>query len=117
MTTEQKSSSKQDTPSVEGDGSAWAWSKFWRDDNLSACTPDDDTTDGFLQREWRSFFHSLNDKARILDLGTGNGALAVMAVSAETEAMGDSRSFDVHGCDLAAIEVADEAVVVLYVKR
>ncbi len=104
MTAEEKFSNKHDTPSVEGDGSAWAWSKFWRDDNLSACTPDDGTTDGSLQREWLSFFHSLNDKARILDLGTGNGALAVMAVSAETEEVGNSRSFDVHGCDLAAIE-------------
>lgn len=104
MNIEQNSSNKQDTPSVEGDGFAWAWSKFWRDDNLSACALDDDTTDGLLQQEWRSFFNSLNDKARILDLGTGNGALAVMAVSAETEEVGDSRSFDVHGCDLAAIE-------------
>ena len=104
MTAEEKFSNKQDTPSVEGDGSAWAWSKFWRDDNLSACTPDDETTDGLLQQEWRLFFSSLNDKASILDLGTGNGALAVMAVSAETEEMGNSRSFDVHGCDLAAIE-------------
>ena len=104
MTAEEKFSSKQNTPSVEGDGSAWAWSKFWRDDNLSACTPDDDTTDGLLQQEWRSFFSSLNDKASILDLGTGNGALAVMAVSAATEDTGNSRSFDVHGCDFAAIE-------------
>lgn len=104
MTTEKKSSNEQHTPSVEGDGSAWAWSKFWRDDNLSACTPDDDTTDSSLQQEWRSFFGSLNDKASILDLGTGNGALALMAVSTDIEEMGNSRSFDVHGCDLAAIE-------------
>jgi len=101
MTAEEKFSNIQDTLSVDGDRTAWAWSKFWRDDNLSACTPDDDTTDSLLQEEWRSFFGSLNEKASILDLGTGNGALAVMAVSVET---GNSRSFDVHGCDLAAIE-------------
>lgn len=104
MTAEEKLSNRQNAPSDEGDNSAWAWSRFWRDDNLSACTPDDDTTDSLLQQEWRSFFSSLNDKASILDLGTGNGALAVIAVSTETEKMGNSRSFDVHGCDLAAIE-------------
>jgi ubiquinone/menaquinone biosynthesis C-methylase UbiE len=104
MTAEEDLLNKQDIPFVEGDGSAWAWSRFWRDDNQSACTPDADTTDGLLQQEWRSFFSSLNDKASILDLGTGNGALAMMAVSSKTEKMGNSRSFDVHGCDLAAIE-------------
>jgi SAM-dependent methyltransferase len=104
MTAEEKFSNNQDIPPDEGDDSAWAWSKFWRDDNLSACAADDDTTDGLLQQEWRSFFSSLNDKASILDLGTGNGALAIIAVSAETKEVGNSRSFDVHGCDLAAIE-------------
>ena len=104
MTVEKNLPNKKDISSDEGDDLAWAWSNFWQDDNLSACTPDDKTTDALLQQEWRSFFSSLNDKASILDLGTGNGALAVMAVSAETQETGNSRSFDVHGCDLAAIE-------------
>jgi ubiquinone/menaquinone biosynthesis C-methylase UbiE len=104
MTAEDKFSNKQRIPCVGSGDSAWAWSKFWRDDNLSACTRDDDTTDGMLQQEWRSFFSSLNDKASILDLGTGNGALALMAIASETQETDNCRSFDVHGCDLAAIE-------------
>ena len=87
--------------SVGCDDAAWAWSKFWQDDNLSACTPDDDTTDGTLLREWRSFFVLLHDNASVLDLGTGNGALAAVAMAV---AQREGRSFDIHGCDLAKIE-------------
>jgi len=92
---------KTSVPSAETGDAAWAWSTFWQSNNLSACTPDNDTNNDLLLLEWRAFFMLLDDGASILDLGTGNGALAVEAVTAGRTA---SRTFDVHGCDLARIE-------------
>jgi len=101
MTIAKSFSKKKARSSVGSRKAAWAWSKFWQDDNLSACTADDDTTDGTLLREWKSFFALLNNQASVLDMGTGNGALAAIAVAF---AQREGFAFDIHGCDLAGIE-------------
>ena len=78
-----------------------AWDLFWRYDRLSSFG----TGAGAgnygepIAAGWRAFFASLPAGARVLDLCTGNGAIAVMAVDS-----GDS--LKVTGADLAAVRPA-----------
>ena len=55
------------------------WNDYWHYDRLSSF---DDAETNYREEvagEWRSFFDSLPNGASILDLCTGNGAIAVMA--------------------------------------
>lgn len=78
------------------------WDRYWSYGNLHSFSQ---VTGGNYQGAvadfWRARFERLVDGSRILDIATGNGAIAVLAL--ET---GDrlSRRFDVHGTDLADIE-------------
>ena len=76
-----------------------AWDSFWRYDRLSSflTTPGAPNYGPPIADGWRAFFKSLTDGARVLDLATGNGAIAVMAVEA-------GKDFSVTGADLAAVE-------------
>lgn len=78
-----------------------AWDMFWSYDRLSsfgtgigAGNYGEPIADG-----WRNFFGSLPRGARVLDLATGNGAIALMAVEA-----GDA--LEVTGADLAQVRPA-----------
>ena len=86
------------------DDAYWEWSVFWRSDQLQSCTCEaGDVTADSLASVWRAFFAALPARARILDLGTGNGVLA-------THAAGVSQSrqarFEIHGVDVADIDPA-----------
>ena len=76
-----------------------AWDSFWRYDRLSSFLsgPGAPNYAPPIADGWRAFFKSLTDGARVLDLATGNGAIAVMAVEA-------GKDFSVTGADLAAVE-------------
>ena len=76
-----------------------AWDSFWRYDRLSSFLsgPGARNYAAPIADGWRAFFNDLPDGARILDLATGNGAIAVMAVEA-------GKGFSVTGADLAAVE-------------
>ena len=76
-----------------------AWDSFWRYDRLSSfhAAPGAPNYGPPVADGWRTFFAGLPDGARILDLATGNGAIAVIAV--ET-----GKNFSVIGADLAAVE-------------
>ena len=78
-----------------------AWDSFWRFDRLSSflSTPGAPNYGPPIAAGWRTFFNALPDGARVLDLCTGNGAIAVMAVEA-------GKGFMVTGADLAAVEPA-----------
>lgn len=76
-----------------------AWDSFWRYDRLSSfhAAPGAPNYGPPVADGWRAFFAELPDRARILDLATGNGAIAVLAVEA-------GKDFAVTGADLAAVE-------------
>jgi ubiquinone/menaquinone biosynthesis C-methylase UbiE len=50
---------------------------------------------------WQAFFSSLQKNAKILDLGTGNGVIAGIAVEASSR---NQLGLEVHGSDLARIQ-------------
>ena len=76
-----------------------AWDSFWRYDRLSSfhAAPGAPNYGPPVADGWRAFFAALPDGARLLDLATGNGAIAVLAVAA-------GKGFAVTGADLAAVE-------------
>lgn len=86
------------------DTNAWAWSVFWQANHLQACVPSD-AQHGIDDIEycWQHFVATLPDGARVLDLGTGNGALALLAQRAADAA---GRRIELHGVDAASIEPA-----------
>lgn len=79
-----------------------AWATYWRSGALASCQGAmQDSYGGRLRQWWRAFFADLPDGARVLDIGTGNGA--VLHIAAELARERDRR-FELHGIDSAAIE-------------
>jgi ubiquinone/menaquinone biosynthesis C-methylase UbiE len=80
------------------------WESYYRAGALASCPlgPDGGYTQE-LRDAWAGFFSKLPAGARILDVGTGNGAVALIA--RETSAS-FARSFEIHGIDLARIDPA-----------
>ena len=76
-----------------------AWDSFWRYDRLSSfhAAPGAPNYGPPVADGWRRFFAGLPDGARLLDLATGNGAIAVLAVAS-------GKGLAVTGADLAAVE-------------
>jgi ubiquinone/menaquinone biosynthesis C-methylase UbiE len=80
-----------------------AWDRYWRSDRIASCMDGVERSnyDDRVAAGWRTFFKSLPSGSRILDLCTGNGAVAVIA--AEASAI-NSKEFAVTGVDLADID-------------
>jgi len=78
-----------------------AWDLFWSYDRLASFGTGQGAGNygAAIATGWREFFASLPAGARVLDLCTGNGAIAVMAVEA-----GDG--LKVTGADLASVQPA-----------
>jgi len=78
------------------------WDDFWRSGRIVSCPTD--STDGYtgnVRRAWEQFFSTLPAGARLLDVGTGNGALPLIALDS---ARSRSVAFEVHGIDFARID-------------
>jgi len=78
------------------------WDDFWRSGRIVSCPTDE--TDGYtgnVRKVWEQFFAALPAGARLLDVGTGNGALPLIALEA---AANRSVAFELHGVDLARID-------------
>jgi ubiquinone/menaquinone biosynthesis C-methylase UbiE len=78
------------------------WDRYWRADRIASCFDVIGCNyDEALLGDWRAFFLSLDDGARILDLCTGNGAIALVAAKVTAE---HAKSFHVEAIDRAAID-------------
>jgi len=87
------------------------WETYYRGGGLVTCPTGPDSNYTLEARDvWVEFFASLPDGARIVDLGTGNGPIPLIAKDVAAAA---GRSFEIHGVDLAQIaperDVADGA--------
>lgn len=83
------------------------WDRYWAYGNIHSFSQvAGGNYQGAVADFWRGRFEGLADGSRVLDVATGNGAIALLALEA-----GDrlSRRIDVHGIDLADI-APDEQV-------
>ncbi|MGI9295872.1 MAG: methyltransferase domain-containing protein, partial [Pseudomonadales bacterium] len=71
-------------------------------DRVAACLDHEQPNySEFIQTHWKDFFAELAPHSRILDIGTGNGAVATIANEvSHTQNLG----FDIHGIDTAKID-------------
>ena len=78
------------------------WEDFWRSGRVVSCPTDAaDRYTGNVGRIWERFFADLPGGTRLLDLGTGNGALPLIALEV---AQARCVNFEIHGVDLARID-------------
>ena len=78
------------------------WEAYYRGGAIATCPMGPGTTYTLELRDlWLAFFAALDDGARVLDVGTGNGAITLLAKEAATAA---GRHLEIHGADLAAID-------------
>lgn len=80
------------------------WTRYWATGALSSL-PEvyGDPAEGPPAAVWRRELASLGHRARILDLGCGNGAVALLAAHTAAER---GVYWEIHGVDLAAIDPA-----------
>lgn len=80
---------------------AHAWTDLWRRGVLHACASGiEGNYDGSIAAFWAGCFGRLAAQARVLDLATGNGALALLA---KQYGLDNNRQFEIHGIDIAQI--------------
>ncbi len=80
------------------------WEAYYRSGAVATCPMGAESSYTLELREvWLAFFASLADGARVLDLGTGNGAIVLLAKEAASTT---GRRFEIHGADLASIDPA-----------
>jgi ubiquinone/menaquinone biosynthesis C-methylase UbiE len=78
------------------------WETYYRGGAIATCPMGPGTTYTLELRDlWLAFFAPLGDQARVLDVGCGNGAIALLAREAATAA---GRQVEIHGADLASID-------------
>ncbi len=78
------------------------WDDYWRHGFLTSCADAfSGNYQGKLLQVWEEFFRSAKGKATILDIGTGNGAIALIASRISSEQQG---GFSVHAIDRAEID-------------
>lgn len=82
--------------------SSWAWDLYWHADRLESCV----ATQGHeaaqaLRQVWCDWLSRLPDRTRLLDIGSGNGALSALAAEISQSA---TKDFDLHAIDAAAID-------------
>jgi ubiquinone/menaquinone biosynthesis C-methylase UbiE len=78
------------------------WEAYYRTGALATCpTTPEGGYDQEVRDAWVAFFTDLPEAARVLDIGTGNGVVPLIALETAT-ALG--RQYEIHGTDLARID-------------
>jgi len=82
---------------------SWAWDRYWHADRIASCMDGagQSNYDNRLSAGWSGFFETLPPGSRILDLCTGNGAIAAIAAESGNQA---GNGFTITGVDLADID-------------
>lgn len=82
----------------------WHWDHYWHSDRIASCFDGAGASnyDDIVAAGWRDFLSSLPSEAALLDLCTGNGAVALIAAQMRSRGY----HFAVTGVDQAAIEPA-----------
>ena len=95
-------SSEHILPEEHPQGGGDAWSKLWRAGVLHSCSAAiDGNYDGEIAAFWNARFEALGARQRVVDIGTGNGALTLLAKQHATRR---GTTFDIHGVDAADID-------------
>jgi SAM-dependent methyltransferase len=81
----------------------WIWDRYWQCDRIASCFDGAGATnyDDSVAAGWRKFFDGLPTGSRIIDLCTGNGAVALIAAAAGRE---QGKDFSITGVDQAEID-------------
>ena len=84
---------------------SWVWSRYWQYDRVASCMDGAGATnyDEEVAQGWRDFFESLTPHTDILDLCTGNGAIALIAAEVSRRKAG---GMAITGVDKAQIDPA-----------
>jgi|GEM_PF-1468007 len=78
------------------------WSRFWRSGALTSLSDDFAANyEGELAGFWNSIFSTLPNKAAVLDICTGNGAIALLAAQARSDLR--IQALDASAIDTAAV--------------
>jgi SAM-dependent methyltransferase len=93
----------QPGPAVAAAPDLGIWNHYWQSDRIASCLDGAGARnyDDSVAAGWRAFFGTLPADCRILDLCTGNGAVAILA--AETS-LAEARAFDIVAVDQAEID-------------
>ena len=79
------------------------WRRYWRENRLAACVPDNPNSAAAIETHWSGFFGQFPAGNRVLDIATGNGVLLVWGARAARAA---GRELTLTGIDLADIDPA-----------
>lgn len=79
-----------------------AWDNYWKKGEINSCISGSNSEyQQQINQFWQDFFGGFEDHAILLDVGTGNGLLPVLAVD---EANKKNLDWEIHGVDLADID-------------
>lgn len=81
----------------------WIWNKYWHFDRIASCFDGAGARsyDDAIADDWRVFFNALPNGASVLDLCTGNGAVAIVAAEASRRGQ---KGFQIIAVDAADID-------------
>lgn len=78
-----------------------SWNRYWEHGFLTSCRNAFEANyEGSLKAAWEEFLAALPPGTRVLDICTGNGAIAMIAVEVSRR---EGLGLEVHGCDSASI--------------